>query len=137
MLYAGGANECERWHLRYKGNGYYVMTNHDSGLSLEGSTSNSDATATGVVQWERTGTDRQLWRFIPADAEVEFDAPATPAGLQTESLPGSIRLTWNANSEEDLLGYMVYRYNEGASPCCLRYLSHSLTPLLRRKTPLG
>ena len=114
MLYAGGANECERWHLRYKGNGYYVMTNHDSGLSLEGSTSNSDATATGVVQWERTGTDRQLWRFIPADAEVEFDAPATPAGLQTESLPGSIRLTWNANGDEDLLGYMVYRYNEGA-----------------------
>lgn len=114
MLYPGGGNECERWHLRYKGNGYYVLTNHDSGLSLEGSTANSDATSTGVVQWERTGTDRQLWRFIPADAEVEFVAPAVPSGLQAKSLSGSVCLTWAPNTEADLLGYMVYRYNEQA-----------------------
>lgn len=114
MVYAGGGNECERWHLHHMGNGYYVITNHDSGLSLEGSSNNSESNTTGVVQWERTGSGRQLWRFVPADATVEFEAPDTPTGLQTSSQSGSIVLTWTANTEEDILGYMVYRYNESA-----------------------
>lgn len=114
MVYAGGGNECERWHLHHMGNGYYVITNHDSGLSLEGSSNNSDNNKTGVVQWERTGSDRQLWRFIPANASVEFDAPSAPTDLQTTSQTGSIVLSWKANTEDDILGYMVYRYNESA-----------------------
>ena len=110
-VYAGGGNECERWHLRYMGDGYYVITNHDSGLSLEGSAANSDANTTAVVQWARTGTDRQLWRLVPASAKVETDAPAVPVGLTATGLSGSIRLEWTANDERDLLGYMIYRYN--------------------------
>lgn len=114
LLYQGGGNECERWHLRYMGNGYYVITNHDSGLSLEGSSDNSSATSTDVVQWERTGSDRQLWRLVPADATVEQVKPTAPAGLSATPLSASVRLSWKANSDNDLLGYMVYRYNESA-----------------------
>ncbi len=114
LLYAGNGNECERWHLHYKGDGYYVITNYDSGLSLEGSSNNSDANTTGVVQWARTGSDRQLWRFVPADATVEDDVPDAPTGLQVMEESGSIKLSWTENTESDLLGYMVYRYNEEA-----------------------
>ena len=115
LLYAGGGNECERWHLRYKGNGYYTITNNDSGLSIEGSSNNTEGNTSGVTQWARTGTDRQLWRLVPATATVESEAPAAPRGLQAEGRSGSIRLSWTANDDADLLGYMVYRYNDGAS----------------------
>ncbi len=114
LLFDGDGNECERWHLHYKGNGYYTITNYDSGLSLEGSANNSEDNTTGIVQWARTGTDRQLWRLVPAEAIVENEAPSAPAGLNIEGRPGSIRLTWTANDEPDMLGYMVYRYNDAA-----------------------
>lgn len=112
QMYSGGGNECERWHFHYKGNGYYVITNHDSGLSLEGSASNSAGNTTNVVQWSRTGTNRQLWRLVPANAKVDNAAPSSPTGLEGVSLSGSIKLSWAANSESDILGYMVYRYND-------------------------
>ena len=114
MVYGGGGNECERWHLRYMGEGYYVITNHDSGLSLEGSSNNTAGATTSVVQWARTGSDRQLWRLVPADAKVESDTPATPSGLTATPHAGNITLQWQPNTEADLLGYMVYRYNEQA-----------------------
>ena len=114
LMYSGGGNECERWHLTYQGNGYYTITNNDSGLSLEGSSNNTEKNTTGVVQWERTGTYRQLWRFVPATATVDEEAPTAPTDLRAQGLTGSIRLTWQANTESDLLGYMIYRYNEQA-----------------------
>lgn len=114
IMYSGGGNECERWHLHYKGDGYYVITNNDSGLSLEGSSNNTPNTSSAITQWERTGTDRQLWRFVPADATVEWEAPAVPQGLKAVPTSGSITLSWEANTDADLLGYMVNRYNEAA-----------------------
>ena len=111
LVYNGAGNECERWHLRYMGGGYYTITNHDSGLSLEGSKNNTASNTTGICQWERTGTDRQLWRFVPAEAKVENDAPAAPQDLQAEAHEGSISLSWSKNAESDILGYMIYRYN--------------------------
>ncbi len=114
IVYGGSGNECERWHLRYMGDGYYVITNHDSGLSLEGSSNNTAGVTSSVVQWARTGTDRQLWRLVPADAKVETDPPAAPAGLSATPKTGSITLQWQENADTDLLGYMVCRYNERA-----------------------
>ena len=46
---------------------------------------------------------------------MDSEAPKAPSGLKATSLTGSIRLTWTANTESDLLGYMVYRYNERAA----------------------
>lgn len=137
MVSQGGGNECERWHLRYMGYGYYVLTCHDSGLSLEGSSNNSDANTTGVVQWARTGTDRQLWRLVPAEAIVEFEAPAKPVGLAAESRSGSVLLSWTHNTEDDLLGYMVYRYNDiaGLWECIARQVKD--TQFLDNTSPKG
>ena len=112
LVYSGGGNECECWHLHHKGGGWYVITNRDSGLSLEASSDNTDQTNTQVVQWARTGSDRQLWRLIPEGADVETDAPAAPEGLRAELRSGSVLLSWNENQEQDLLGYMIYRYND-------------------------
>ena len=114
LLYAGGGNECERWHFRYMGNGYYVITNHDSGLSLEGSSNNSNSNTTAVVQWARTGSDRQLWKITPAEGNVDAEAPEAPTGLKAESLSGAVKLSWNQNSEKDIYAYAVYRFNEKA-----------------------
>ena len=108
QLYGSGGNECERWHLRYMGDGYYVITNADTGLSLDGNTD------TNVVQWARTGNDSQLWKIIPAEAQMDNVAPAAPTSLQAQGLSGSVELTWEANSEADILGYMIYRYNNQA-----------------------
>lgn len=114
QLYAGNGNECERWHFAWKGDGWYVLTNHDSGLSLEGSSDNSAYSPQGVCEWARTGSDRQLWRLIPADAEYDREVPATPTDLTAEATGSVVRLTWKANAERDLDGYMVYRYNTAA-----------------------
>lgn len=114
ILYAGSGNTCEQWHFRYMGDGYYVLTNSNSGLSLEGSSDNTDLTPNGVTQWARTGSDRQLWKLIPSTGSSDQTAPAAPTGLKATAMSGAVRLDWNANTESDLLGYMVYRYNQNA-----------------------
>jgi len=39
----------------------------------------------------------------------DFDPPATPAGLKAVADTGVIALSWDANREEDLLGYQIFR----------------------------
>ena len=103
-------NGWQRWHLRYVGDGYYNIINHNTGLFLD--VNNGDmADGTNVMEWEGNGGDNQLWKFVPADHAVDATAPITPTGLTTTPQSGAVKLTWAANVDEDIFGYMVYRYN--------------------------
>ena len=46
---------------------------------------------------------------------VDQFPPAVPRGLRAAEAPGSVELSWDANSEPDLAGYRVYRSAEGAA----------------------
>ena len=104
-------NGWQRWHLRYVGDGYYHIINHLSGLyvAVNGA---SEANGGSIVEWTNDGSDKLLWKFVPADNEVDTTAPDMPTGLQATAQAGAIKLTWKANEESDMEGYMVYRYNE-------------------------
>ncbi len=56
-----------------------------------------------------TTKNRQLWRFIPVDAECETDAPSVPTGLKAVGQSASIVLSWNKNEEDDMCGYTILR----------------------------
>lgn len=107
IAYPGGGSGCEQWHVRYVGDGYYKIFNRHNGLCLDGSGSS-------VVQNIDNGSDTQLWKFVTADAIVDVTAPAKPTGLAAVGQSGGIKLTWNANTDVDMCGYMVYRYNDAA-----------------------
>lgn len=103
-------NGWQRWYLDYVGDGYYHVINHDTGLYLAvdgGSTANG----ANVYQWVNDGSDKLLWKFVPAEHAVDATAPITPAGLTATPQSGAVKLTWAANVDEDIFGYMVYRYN--------------------------
>ena len=104
------ANVWQRWHLDYVGDGYYNIINYESGMYLN-LDYGSSADGANVNEFEGNGSDAQLWKFVPADHAVDATAPSAPTGLVATPQSGSVKLTWNANSEADIYGYMVYRYN--------------------------
>lgn len=114
IAYPGGGSGCEQWHVRYVGNGYYTIVNRHSGLCLEVQDGNT-ADGAGVVQMVVNESDAQLWKFVPTGVSVDATAPVAPIGLVATSQSGAIKLSWNANTESDICGYMVYRYNDAAS----------------------
>ena len=106
-------NVWQRWYLRYMGEGYYHIINHFSGLHV-GVTGSNTANGANVVELNSNEGDNLLWKFIPSESKVENVAPAAPIGLTTIAQEGAIKLSWTANEETDIYGYMVYRYNDGA-----------------------
>ena len=106
-------NVWQRWHLDYVGDGYYHVINYESGLYLAVDGGNT-ANGANVHQWTNDGSDKLLWKFVPADNKVDATAPAAPTGLTATPQSGSIKLSWKANTESDIYGYMVYRYNDAA-----------------------
>ncbi len=108
IIYGGGGGGNEQWFAEYAGDGDYYIRSHHSGLYLEvqgGSIDNNAA----IQQNTFSGDSRQRWRFIPLDASAELIAPAAPANLVATPQSASILLSWDANSEEDLNGYMILR----------------------------
>lgn len=106
----------EQWYLEYVGDGYYHIRCRESALYLtaaSGSTNNG----TNIVQNKLLTADaahnRQLWRILPADVVYDTEAPSVPGGLQATSHSASVTLTWTANDDEDLSGYMVLRAAQG------------------------
>lgn len=105
----------EQWYLQYAGDGYYFIRCRETSLYLS-SASNSGANGVNVRTNELQLDDkvaRQMWRLLPVDVTYETTPPAQPTGLIAEAQPASVRLSWTANSEEDLAGYMVLRAPQG------------------------
>lgn len=112
QTYAGNGNANEIWHFRYMGDGYYLLTNHLTGMSLQGNSRNKegdDSNQTTVNLWERTESDHQLWRLIPGDGTYSTTLPAAPTAVTATSQSHSIRIEWNA--VDDAYSYNIYRYN--------------------------
>ena len=112
QTYAGNGNANEIWHFRYMGDGCYLLTNHLTGMSLQGNSKNSegdDTYQTTVNLWERTESDHQLWRLIPADGTYSTTLPTAPTSVTATPQSHSIRIEWNA--VDDAYSYNIYRYN--------------------------
>ena len=109
IAYPNNGAECEQWHVRYVGEGYYTIINRYSGLCLE---ARSTADGANVVQKMVNESPAQLWKLVPASNAVDSEAPEVPTDLTATAQSGSVKLTWAANSDSDIYGYMVYRYND-------------------------
>ena len=102
----------QQWYLQYVGNGCYYIRNRESALYLSAA---SNKTTSGInvcqrtLQADSTLHECQLWRLLPVGVDYETDAPAQPTGLIAEAQQASVRLSWTANAEEDVEGYMVLR----------------------------
>ncbi len=105
---AGNASN-EQWALEYYADGYYLLKNRETGLYLE--SYNAYATSGTLIQNPRAATPKaaQLWRFVPEDAQCETTKPAKPVSLKATGNTASVALTWDANSDSDLDGYMILR----------------------------
>ena len=116
QMYDGNGNANEIWHFRYMGDGCYLLTNHHTGMTLQGNSRNregDDTSQSTVNLWERTESDHQLWRLIPADGTYTTTLPAAPTGLIAIPQSHSIRLEWN--SVDGAYAYNLYRYNATAN----------------------
>jgi hypothetical protein len=104
----------EQWYLEYAGDGYYYIRNRESALYL--ATAGTSASAK-IIQRTMSSSerDRMMFRFLPVDVDYETVAPAQPANLMAEAQPASVRLSWTANTEDDLEGYMVVRAPKGTT----------------------
>lgn len=112
QTYAGSGNANEIWHFRYMGNGYYLLTNHLTGMSLQGNSKNregDDTNLSTVNLWERTESDHQLWRLIPSDGTYTTTLPTPPTAVTATPQSHSIRLEWNA--VDAAYSYNIYRFN--------------------------
>ncbi|MDO5447520.1 MAG: LamG-like jellyroll fold domain-containing protein [Prevotellaceae bacterium] len=114
IAYAGSGGALEQWFAEYADNGDYYIRSRHSGLYLQVKSSKVTTGAT-IEQGEFTGEPNQRWRFLPIDAALELDAPSAPTGLQANGQSASVMLTWNANAEKDIDGYMVYRKSNSAN----------------------
>ncbi len=106
----------EQWYLEYAGDGYYYIRNRESALYMAQKTK-SNWNNVAVVQRElpmsTDARDLLLWRIIPTTVTYDAVAPAMPQNVLAEARSASVRLSWDANSEKDLEGYMIVRAEKG------------------------
>ena len=107
ILYNANDN-LEQWYFQYAGDGYYYIISRHSGLCLEVSGGSTSKNAS-VVQSAINGSDQQLWRLLPTDATCEKRRPQAPVGLQATPTGSTITLSWDANTDDDIAGYVVMR----------------------------
>ena len=103
--YPGGKGAIEQWHFIYAGNGDYFIQSRFSGLFLGINTSN------GRVLQQSLDRDNptQRWRLVPAGTRCDDVAPAAPVGLTATPQSASVRLQWEANTDDDFASYIILR----------------------------
>lgn len=104
----------EQWYLEYAGDGYYYLRSRESALYMASASNSIGAKVIQTSMLAENQRDRMLFRFLPLDVDYETEAPAQPSGLLAEAHTASIKLTWNANADDDLEGYMVLRCLQGS-----------------------
>ena len=112
---SGTPSTNQQWYLVYAGEGYYYIRNRESALYLTLQSSNAIPGININQQAKLEDPTRQMWKFVPLDATCETVAPAIPSGLSATPQTASVLLTWDANTEEDLDGYMLLRTVKGAN----------------------
>ena len=86
-----------------------------------------------VKAGEKQDAESDLSSEVTITPEDRFP-PAIPAGIRAAEAPGSVELSWDANSEPDLAGYRVYRSAEGvprqriAEVAVPAYSDHNIEP---------
>ncbi|MFK5585125.1 OmpL47-type beta-barrel domain-containing protein [Serinicoccus sp. LYQ131] len=68
-----------------------------------------DETGTFAGQYRGTPTYSQTGATATATVDPDETAPEAPVGVSATAGDGEVELTWDANGEEDLAGYNVYR----------------------------
>ena len=110
IAYGPSGAGVQQWALEYDGDGWFHIRNKQSALYLD---AQNTAEGTLIVQNERSDADTQRWRFLPADAPLEFDAPDAPAGLTTASYTASVHLSWQPVADATAT-YTVLRATDGS-----------------------
>lgn len=109
---AKGANQ--QWYLQYAKDGWFYIRSRHSAKCLEVQ-NGSVVNGMKIEQADLDGADHQLWRFVPTDASVELEPPLAPENLRASTSQSSIRLDWNANTEQDLKAYTILRSQKADS----------------------
>ena len=114
-LFNGSEGDNELYWFEYAGDGCYFIHSKYSNLVLgTASASVGQRLTTQNKSTKAADRSRQLWRLIPVDAEPELVAPETPSGLCATPQSASVLLHWNANLEDDIAGYTVFRAEDVA-----------------------
>ncbi|MFI1744364.1 LamG-like jellyroll fold domain-containing protein [Thalassobellus sediminis] len=109
ITYADSDGINRDWFIEYNEDGWFFIGSRQSGKFLDAASTSENA---NIRQWEKKdglNSYSQQWRFLPIDAPVEFNAPSAPTNLVAIGNAESIQLNWNANSENDLSGYNIFR----------------------------
>ena len=106
------ADVNEQWYLEYADNGFFYIRNRLSALYLSASGSKVVQTTLSANASSAT-KNSMLWRILPVDVKYDRIAPATVGGLTAEAQTASVKLSWTANTETDLAGYLVLRAEKG------------------------
>ncbi len=106
ICYGFSGSGVQQWALEYAGAGTFRIRNKHSALYL---TVDDAMAGSAVCQREYADGDRQLWRFIPAGAEIEYDAPSVPSGLEVRANSASALLKWLPSSDAQAVTYCIAR----------------------------
>jgi fibronectin type 3 domain-containing protein len=98
----------QQWYLDYAEDGWFYIRNRQSTNCLDVDNA-SMADGANIFQWEKNGSSNQQWRFLPISAPVEFVAPSLPSNLVATAQETSVKLSWTASPETDVVGYIIFR----------------------------